>query len=34
MGWLKKAVHLLSENTKMADYATSQLKSDNEVEPR
>ena len=34
MGWLKITVHLLSqENTKIEDYATSQLKSDNKENP-
>ena len=34
MAWLKKAAHLRVENTKIGAYATSNLKCDNEGEPR
>ena len=34
MAWLKKAVQLCVENTKIGAYATSHLKCDNEGEPR
>ena len=34
MAWLKKAVHLRVENTKIGAYATSHLKCDNEGKPR
>ena len=34
MAWLKKAVQLRVENTKIGAYATSHLKCDNEGKPR
>ena len=34
MAWLKKAVHLRVENTKIGAYATSYLKCDNEGKPQ
>ena len=34
IAWLKKAVHLHVENTKIGAYATSDLKSDNKGEPQ
>ena len=34
MAWLKKAVQLRVENTKIGAYATSHLKCDNEGEPQ
>ena len=34
MAWLKKAVHLCVENTKIGAYATSHLKCENEGKPQ